>query len=177
MVRPMIIILSAIPILAAIFIVVPPLLRPEIPNVAVNSEDVITLEYTKEHLKKISFGLTQSIGADTAEVLMMQNDGSTTYSLTKNGNSEPDIKYQLTSDELKQLRSLIKETGFMDIPDTDFQVKPDLNEYEKYGLQVTLNGQTVNLHWTDENSSQQFIPPIIIQVQSNLDGIIGEIIK
>jgi len=173
----MILILSAIPILAAIFIVVPPLLRPEIPNVAVNSEDVITLEYTKEHLKKISFGLTQSIGADTAEVLVIQNDGSATYSLTKNGNSEPDIKYQLTSDGLKQLKSLIKETGFMAIPDTDFQVKPDLNEYEKYGIQVALNGQTVNLHWPDENSSQQFIPPIITQVQSNLDGIIGEIIK
>ena len=177
MVRPMIIILSAIPILAAIFIVVPPLLRPEIPSVAVNSEDVITLEYTKEHLKKISFGLTQSIGADTAEVLSIQNDGSATYSLTKDGNSEPDIKYQLTSDELKQLKSLIKETGFMDIPDTDFQVKPDLKQYEKYALQVTLNGQTVNLHWPDENSSQQIIPPIITQVQSNLDGIIGEIIK
>jgi len=177
MVRPIIIILSAIPILAAIFIVVPQLLRPEIPSVAENPEDVITLEYTKEHLKKISFGLTQSIGADTAEVLMIQNDGSVTYSLTKNGNSEPDVKYQLTSDELKQLRSLIKETGFMDIPDTDFQVKPDLNEYEKYGLEATLNGKTVNLHWADQNSSQEFIPPIITQVQSNLDDIIAEIIK
>ena len=177
MVRPMILILSAIPILAAIFIVVPPLLRPEIPSAAVNSDDVITLEYTKEHLKKISFGLTQSIGADTAEVLMIQNDGSATYGLTKDGNSQPDIKYQLNSDELKKIKSLIKETGFMDIPDTDFQVKPDLNEYEKYGLQVTLNAQTVNLHWADENASQQFIPPIITQVQSNLDGVIGEIIK
>jgi predicted ATP-binding protein involved in virulence len=177
MARPIIIILGAIPVLAAIFIVVPQLLRPEISSVTVNPEDVMTLEYTKEHLKKISFGLTQSIGADIAEVLTVQNDGSTTYSLTKNGNSEPDVKYQLTSDELKQLKSLIKETGFMDIPDTDYQVKPDLNEYEKYGLQATFNGKTVNLHWSDQNSSQQFVPPIIMQVQSNLDDIIGEIIK
>lgn len=177
MARPIIFILGAIPVLAALFIVVPQLLRPEIPSVAVNPEDMMTLEYTKEHLKKISFGLTQSIGADTAEVLTIQNDGSTIYSLTKNGNSEPDVKYQLTSDELKQLKSFIKETGFMDIPDTDYQIKPDLNEYEEYGLQATLNGKTVNLHWPDQNSSQQFIPPIITQVQSNLDDIIGEIIK
>ena len=177
MVRPIIIILSAIPILAAIFIVVPTLLRPEVPSVAVNSQDVMTLEYTKEHLKKISFGLTQSIGADTAEVLTIQNDGSAVYSLTENGYSNPDVKYQLSSDELKRLKAVIKETGFMDIPDTNYLAKPDLNEYEKYGLQVTLNGNTVNFQWPDHNSSQEFVPPIMTQVQSNLDGIIAEIIK
>lgn len=177
MVRPIMIILAAIPILATIFIVVPQLLRPEVTNVAVNSEDTISLQYTKEHLKKISFGLTQSIGADTAEVLSIQNDGSAVYSLTKNSYSEPDIKYQLTAEEVKQLKALIKETGFMEIPDTTYQVKPDLDEYEKYGLQVTLNGNTVNFQWADQNSTQQFVPPIITQVQSSLDGIIGEIIK
>jgi hypothetical protein len=177
MIRPIIIILGAIPVLAAIFIVVPQLLRPEIPSVAVNPEDVMTLEYSKEHLKKVSFGLTQSIGADTAEVLTIQNDGTAIYSLTKNGLSEPDMKYQLAPEELKRLKALIKETGFMDIPDTNYQVKPDLNEYEKYGLDVTLNGKTVNFQWPDQNSSQQFVPPIITQVQSNLDDIIGEIIK
>jgi hypothetical protein len=177
MVRPIIIILGAIPVLAALFIVVPQLLRPEIPSVAVNPEDVITLEYNKEHLKKISFGLTQSLGADTAEVLTIRNDGSAVYSLTKNGNSEPDVKYKLASDELKQLKALVKETGFMNIPDTNYPVKPDLDEYEKYGLELTLNGKTVNFQWPDQNSSQQFVPPIITQVQSSLDGIIGEIIK
>jgi hypothetical protein len=177
MVRPIIIILGAIPVLAAIFIVVPPLLRPEISNVALNPEDVITLEYDKQHLKKISFGVTQSIGADTAEVLTIQNDGSAVYSLTKNGNSEPDVKYQLTPDEFKQLKALIKETGFMDIPDTNYPIKPDLDEYEKYGLQVTMNGKTVNFQWADGNSTLQFVPPIITQVQSSLDSIIGEIIK
>lgn len=177
MARPIIIILAAIPILAAIFIVVPQLLRPEISNVAVNPGDTLTLQYTKEHLKKISFGLTQSIGADTAEVLTIQNGGSAVYSLTKNGYSEPDVKYQLTQEQIKQLKALIKETGFMDIPDTNYQVKPDLAEYEKYGLQVTLNGNTANFQWTDQNSSQQFIPPIIPQVQSNLDDLISEITK
>ena len=118
MVRPIIIILGAIPVLAALFIVVPTLLRPEIPNVAVNSDDVISIQYTKEHLKKISFGLTQSIGADTAEVVTIANDGQTIYSLTKNGYSEPDKQYQLSKDEVKKLTALIKETGFMDIPTT-----------------------------------------------------------
>lgn len=175
MVKPIILILGAIPILAAIFIVVPQLTRPEIQSSAINSEDVMSLQYTKEHLEKVSFGLTQSIGADTAEVLTIQNDGSTVYSLTKNGYSEPDVKYQLSQDELTKLKALIKETGFVDIPNNVYQVKPDATDYEKYSIQVTFDGQTVNLQWADQNASQEFVPPIINQVQSSLDGIISEI--
>lgn len=177
MVKPIVLILGAIPILAAIFIVVPQLTRPEIQSSAVNSEDVMTLQYTKEHLEKISFGLTQTIGADTAEVLTIQNDGSVVYSLTKNGYSQPDIKSQLSPDEFTQLKALVKETGFVDIPSNVYQVKPDASNYEKYSIQVTLNGKTVNLQWADQNASQEFVPPIITQVQSSLDGIIGEIAK
>ncbi len=177
MAKPIILILAAIPILAAVFIVVPQLTRPQIPSAEVNSEDVLTIQYTKEHLQKISFGLTQTIGADTAEVLTIQSDGSAVYSLTKNGYSNPDMNYKLSKDEFIRLESIIKETGFVGIPNTVYQVKPDATNYEKYGLQVTLNGKTVNLQWSDQNASQEFIPPIITQVQSNLDNIITEIIK
>ena len=163
--------------MAALFIVVPTLLRPEIPNVAVNSDDVISIEYSKQHMKKISFGLTQSIGAQKTEVLAISNDGQTSYSLTKDGYSEPDVKYQLSKEEVTRLTALVKETGFMEIPQTSFLVKSDLNEYDKYGLQVTLNGKSVNISWPDQNSTDEFIPPLITQVQTSLDGVIAEIIK
>jgi hypothetical protein len=163
--------------LAALFIVVPTLLRPEIPNVAVNSDDVISIEYSKQHLKKISFGLTQNIGAQKTEVLTISNDGQASYSLTKDGYSEPDKKYQISKQDVTRLTGLVKETGFMQIPQTSFPVKSDLDEYDKYGLQVTLNGKSVTISWPDQNSTQEFIPPLIHQVQYSLDGIIAEIIK
>ena len=75
LVRLIVLLLGAIPVLAAIFIVVPQLLRPEIPNVAVNPGDIMSIEYSKQHLKKISFGLTQSIGAERTEVLIIDNNG------------------------------------------------------------------------------------------------------
>ena len=163
--------------MAALFIVVPTLLRPEIPNVAVNPDDVISIEYSKQHMKKISFGLTQSIGAQKTEVLTISDDGQASYSLTKDGYSEPDKKYQLSKQDVTRLTALVKETGFMQIPQTTFPVKSDLDEYEKYGLQVTLNGKSVTVSWPDQNSTQEFIPPLINQVQYSLDGIIAEIIK
>ena len=163
--------------MAALFIVVPTLLRPEIPNVAVNPDDIISIEYSKQHMKKISFGLTQSIGAQKTEVLTISNDGQASYSLTKDGYSEPDKKYQLSKQDVTRLTALVKETGFMQIPQTTFPVKSDLDEYEKYGLQVTLNEKSVTVSWPDQNSTQEFIPPLINQVQYSLDGIIAEIIK
>jgi hypothetical protein len=176
MVRPVMLLLGAIPILVAIFIVVPQLMRPETSTSPVNS-DIISIEYDKQHLKKISFGLTESLGADKTEVLTIQNDGQTTYQVTENGYSGPDVKYQLDKSELTKLTALIKDSGFTEIPSNSFPVKPDTLEYDKFGLQVTLNGKSVNLQWAEQNASQAFIPPIITQVQSELDGIITEIIK
>lgn len=177
MVRPIIIILGAIPVLAALFIVVPTLMRPEIPYAAVSEDDVISIEYSKQHMKKITFGLTQSIGSEKTEVLTIGNDGQATYSLTKNGYSDPDKKYQFPKEEMTNLTALIKETGFMQIPQTSFAIKNDLDEYDKYGLQVTLNGKTVSIQWPDQNSTSEFIPPLISQVQNNLDRMTLEIIK
>ncbi|NHH98370.1 hypothetical protein DYY66_0086 [Candidatus Nitrosotalea sp. FS] len=65
----------------------------------------------------------------------------------------------------------------MEIPTTTFPVKSDLDEYEKYGLQVTLNDKSINVQWPDQNSTQEFIPPLIGQVQDSLDAVIAEIIK
>ena len=177
MVKPIMLLLGAIPVVVAIFIVVPQLSRTEVPTSAVNSDDVISIEYDKQHLKKVSFGLTESLGADKTEVLTIQNDGGTTYQVTQNGYSEPDVKYQLEKSELTKLTALIKETGFVEIPSDSFPVKSDVREYDKFGLQVTLNDKSVNLHWAEQNASQAFIPPIVNQVQSELDGIITEIIK
>src|ERR1700752_4847262 len=115
MVRPVMFLLGAIPILVAILIVVPQLMRPETSTSPVNS-DVISIEYDKQHLRKVSFGLTESLGADKTEVLTIQNDGQTTYQVTENGYSGPDVKYQLDKSELTKLTALIKDSGFTEIP-------------------------------------------------------------
>jgi hypothetical protein len=128
-------------------------------------------------MKKISFGLTQSIGAQKTEVLTISNDGQTSYGLTKDGYSAPDVKYQLSKQEVTRLAALVKETGFMEIPQTSFPVKNDISEYDKYGLEITLNGKSVNISWPDQNSTDEFVPPLISQVQTSLDGVIAEIIK
>ena len=168
---------GSIPVLIAILIVIPQITRPEIPITAATSNDEISIEYSKQYLKKIVFGVTESVGAQKTELLSIQNDGKVVYSVTKNGYPDPDINTTLEKTKLKKLMALIKETGFMQIPKDSFAVKSDASEFTKYGIKVTLNGKFRNVQWAEQNASEEFIPPLIGEVQSQLDGIISEIIE
>ena len=168
---------GSIPVIIALLIVIPQITRPEIPITAATSNDEISIEYSKQYLKKIVFGVTESVGAQKTELLSIQNDGKVVYSVTKNGYPDPDINTTLEKTKLKKLTALIKETGFMQIPKDSFAVKSDASEFTKYGIKVTLNGKFRNVQWAEQNASEEFIPPLIGEVQSQLDGIISEIIE
>ncbi len=177
MTRVLLLLLGSIPVLAAIFIVIPQITKPEIPITAVDSDDEISIEYSKQHLKKVPFGVTESIGAQKTELLSIQDDGNVRYSSTIDGYPQPDIKYVLEKSKIKKLTALIKETGFMQIPKSSFSIKNDAIEFDKFGIKVTLNGRSTNIQWPEQNATDEFIPPLIVAVQSELDGIISEIIE
>ena len=177
MVRPIMILIGAIPVVMALLIVIPQLTKPEIPVTAADSNDVISIEYGMQHLKKVPFGITDTIGATRTELLSIQNDGNVRYSVTIDGKSEPDIKDVLEKNTMKKLKSLIKETGFMQIPKNSFIIKNDVSEYDKFGIKITLNGISSDIQWPEQNATSEFIPPLIVHVKDELDGIISEIIE
>ena len=177
MTRLLLLLLGAIPVLAAVFIVIPQITAPEIPITAVDPNDVLTIEYSKQHLKKVTFGVTERLGAQETQLLTIENDGKVVYSITKNGYPEPDVKSTLEKSKLKKLTALIKETGFMQIPKDSFAIKNDADEFDKYGVKVTLNGKSRDIQWVEQNATEDFIPPLISQVQLELDSIIAEIME
>jgi len=175
MVKPIHIALGAIPVIVALLISVPMLTKNEIPISAANSFDYIEIEYTKHQLKKISFGVTERVTAQKTEILYIKNDGTLKYSVTEQGNLEPDIRSKLDEKKLNKIRALIKETGFIAIPSESFSILENVTEYQKSNVKVTLNGLTNQIHWPEQNATAQFIPPIITMVESELDYIISEI--
>jgi len=177
MVRPIMILIGAIPVVMALLIAIPQLTKPEIPITAVDSNDVISLEYSIQHMKKVQFGITDTIGATKTELLSIQNDGNVKYSVTIDGKPEPDINDALEKATIKKLKALIKETGFMQIPKNSFNIKNDVPEYDKFGIKITFNGLTSSIQWPEQNATSEFIPPLITHVKDELDGIISEIIE
>ncbi|MDH5569834.1 MAG: hypothetical protein OEX98_08625 [Nitrosopumilus sp.] len=175
MVKPIYLALGAIPVIVAILISVPLLTKNEIPMSAANPADKIEIEYTKHQLKKISYGITERVGAQKTEILFIKNDGSVKYSVTEQGYLQPDIRSKLDKDKLEKLKALVKETGFINIPSESFLILENATDFQKSNVKVTLNGHVNQIHWPEQNATSDFIPPIITMVESELDQIISEI--
>lgn len=177
MVRISLLIVGAIPVIFAIIIAASLIMQQEVPLTAVVPEDKITIEYTKHQLKLVSFGVTERAGSQYTEILAINDNGEIKYSVVEEGYPKPDKKSQINAAQLSKLTALIKETGFMEIPTDSFPVRVEVDDYKKYSIKVTLNGQTRQIHWVEQNATDKFIPPIISIVELELDQIINQLIE
>jgi len=177
MVKPIILVFGAIPVIFALLIMVPMVTMPEIPTSAINPKDTIHIEYTKHDLEIVSFGVTDKTVAKSTEILTVKNDGIVQYNkITEDGN-ESQITSSISDEKLRKLKSLIKETGFMSIPKESFPIQEDVTDYTKSTIRVTLNGNQVQIFWPDQNVTDNLIPPIVTMIESELDEVIKQIIE
>jgi hypothetical protein len=175
MVKPIVIVIAAIPAILAILIAIPLITQSEIPYSAFNSSDVIEIEYAKYQLKKISFGVTERVVAQKTEILLIKNNGEIKYSVTEDGYPKPDVKLSFDEQKLRKLKALIKETGFISIPSESFPIRDNVTDFQKSNIKVILNGRINQINWPEQNATDKFIPPIISMVQSQLDNIVEQI--
>ena len=175
MVKPILILGGAIPIIIAILIVGPLVMSPEIPHIAVDPDDIVQIEFTKHELMKVSFGVTERFGSKQTEIIAIENNGDIIYSITKDGIPLPDKKSTINQDTRIKLIAMIKETGFLSIPSNSFSIRDDINEFVKFGVKITYNGQVSQLYWPNQNATEQFIPPMITMVESELESIMNKI--
>ena len=171
MVKPVILIIAAIPAIFAIMISIPMLTQTEIPYSAANSSDSISIDYTRHHLQTVSFGVTEHIGAVKTEILTIANDGAAVYTLIQDGQFEPEKKFNVDKQTMRKLTAFIKETGIISIPTESFPVKDNVTQYKKSTLHITLNGHDKKISWPEQNATQIFIPPIITQFELELDAV------
>ena len=175
MVKPILILAGMIPIILAILIVTPLITTPEIPIIAIDPDDNVEIEFTKHELIKSSFGVTERFGAKQTEIISIQNDGSIKYSLIKNGISEPEKNSSINTATKMKLTAMIKETGFLAIPTDSFTIRDDINEFVKFGVKITYNGEVSQLYWPEQDATEKFIPPMITMIEEELESIIDEL--
>ena len=175
MVKPILILAGVVPIILALLIGVPLVIYPEIPIVAIDPNDNVEIEFTKHELIKSSFGVTERFGAKQTEIISIQNDGSIKYSLIKNDISEPEKNSSINTATKMKLTAMIKETGFLAIPTDSFTIRDDINEFVKFGVKITYNGEVSQLYWPEQNATEKFIPPMITMIEEELENIMDEL--
>jgi hypothetical protein len=142
-------------------------LLPSFNSKPATDQTQMSLEYSRQHLSRIENG---QFAATSAEMLTIGNDGSAKYSKLVGA---PDEKtFRISSDDMKRLKDLILETGFMQIPDANYQQRQGLASVTQYTLKVSAGGSTKTINWVDPNSNDS-VPSIIGNVGAQLDDIIS----
>ena len=177
MVKPIVLVGAAIPIILAILIVIPMVTMEEIPTSAINPNDKIQIEFTKHDLRIVSFGVTDKTIADSTQVLTIENDGTVQYTEIKDGVNKSQITSSISDAQLQKLTAMIKETGFMSIPKESFPIKDDIESYTKFTIKITLNDAKTQVFWPEQDATEKFIPPIVTMLESELEGIINQVIE
>ena len=172
MVRPIMLVLGAVPAVVAVAVAAMLLSQPGIPFSAAVPEDNIEIEYTVHDLRVVSFGVTERVGADRTQILTVQRDGDVRLIVTEGGFPQPTVESSLSEEEVIRLIALIKETGFMALPEDTFPVGEDVVEYRRHAVKVTLNGAETKITWPEQNATDAFIPPIITHVEMKLGDIL-----
>ena len=175
MVKPILLIFFAIPVILAGVIAIPLITSIEVPVTAVDKFDVIEIEYTKHNLTKVSFGVTERMVSEKSEILIIKNNGDVIYTVIEDGIAKPNISSKITEDKKTRIIAMIKETGFMAIPTDSFLIHNNIDKYLKSNVKITLNGKTTQIFWPEQDSTEQLIPPIVTYVETELDSIINEI--
>jgi|TARA_B000000565_G_C23658991_1_gene329667 hypothetical protein len=176
LVKPILIVGGAIPIILAIIIVIPLVTAPEIANTAIDPLDESEIEFTVHQLRNISPGIIDRLTAEQTEIIIIKNDGTVNYTITKDGTVSPEKTIKIDESKRMKLVAMIKETGFLSIPFESFSIKDDIESYQKFGLKITLNENSNQLYWPEPDATDQMIPPIITMVQEELE-LIMEIIR
>jgi len=177
MVKPIILAIGAIPVILAILIVIPMVTMEEIPISAINPSDKVQIEFTKHDLRIVSFGVTEKTVADTTQLLTIENDGTIQYTEIKDGVNQSQVKSSISDEQLQKLTAMIKETGFMSIPKESFPIKDGVESYTKFTMKITLNDAKTQIFWPEQDATEKFIPPIVTMLESELEGIISQIIE
>lgn len=125
------------------------------------------LDYTISHMTRTEAGLPD---LTAREVLSIENDGSALH-YTVNGTTV-ERKFSLSGEEMKMIRALVLETGFMEIPVTNYPENDGLANFTRYRIEVQAGGDSQVITWVNAHAHNGTVPSLITNIGSQLDAVI-----
>lgn len=171
--KKMLIGFAVIPIIIALVIAIPKI-SPAGEQVSPTTPIVMRIEFTKEDVKRVSYGVTERLGALESRKLIIDEKGQAFYDVTIEGEKGFQTRFQVNSQDLKRLKALVTDTGFMQIPKSEFAVKDNAREFTRYTLNINMNNQAKIVRWADEEASEEFVPPLVTRISDTLTEIVDK---
>jgi hypothetical protein len=147
----------------------------------------ITIEYNRQNQTTGANGL---VITRQLETLAIDKDGQVTYTkIDPNQKNAPSPQhFTLGGEQFSRIKSLILETGFLDIPNTDYPLSKSASNFVEYTLSIAVKGSTPDqdrqktISWAQEQlqnaaattNGASTAPAIITNIQSLLDDVISK---
>lgn len=132
------------------------------------------IEYTRQRLSYSSAGPSSPV-VESTEVLSIADNGAVTYTVTDGeGHRTEEKLLPLDIDEQRRIKGLILDTGFLQIPQTEFApARIEEGEVMQYTLKLDVEGNQgqKTMRWAEPYEGGT-LPPIISNIGSQLDRII-----
>ena len=157
---------ASIAVIIALAIAIPKIAPGNPAGTSASTE--MRIEFVKEDMRRVIFGVTENVGAQRSERLIINDDGTAFYTLNVEGDKGAQTKFQIASQELKRIKALIAETGFMQIPKERFDARDDVTEFTRYTLTASIGSSTKTIQWVDETSSKDSVPALLTMLKDTL---------
>lgn len=132
------------------------------------------IEFVKEDMKRITYGVTERAGAIKSESLIIDERGQAFYNMHAEGGKSAQTRFQINQQEMSRIKGMITDTGFMQIPKSEFAAKDDVSEFTRYVLRVHLDAHSKTVQWVDRDSAKDLVPPLLIMIGDTLTEIVEE---
>lgn len=139
-----------------------------------DANNVVSIEYGKQYMFRNGSNPEQLNHASLYAVfLTLENNGSANYNkLDMNGNHYTK-NFSINGTELRKLKALVLETGFIHIPEQDGTANQIPGNYTKYQLKVTVNNLQKVMSYSDPSARGVTVPPIVTGIAGELEYLLS----
>jgi hypothetical protein len=141
------------------------------------SDNDIAIEYARQHQTKTEGGQEKGLIVTTQlDTLNIDKEGAATLTITdpRQNNIQVPKHFTLNGQQFARIKGLILDTGFMDVPKTDYpQSQNASNSFISYTLSIQTTNRQKTISWVEPDAYAGSIPPIITNIGTQLDGVIA----
>ena len=136
----------------------------------------LSIQFTKEDMKRVGFGVVERVAAERIERIIINDDGKGFYTMQQ-GSNTIQKEFTIDNDTLKRIRSLINDYGLLSV-NINKESIDDENEFLRYTLSITLDGNTKVIRWVERLNVDEMkpadVPPLLIRVRDVLLSIMSK---
>ncbi len=140
-------------------------------------ERSISIQFTREEMRRVSFGVVERFAAEKVESISIQPDGRALY-IMQQGINSVQKEFNIPRDRLRAIESFIRDTGLLDLTLNLRDEVEGSDTFTRYTVTTILDGKSRSIRWSEGMRADEFapsdVPPLLTRLRCMLMQIMSE---